>query len=131
MLELCPGRLFLENTADQSPVPIINLLKLLPSERAAMCFDVGHWYYAAEGHRHLNIVAWLDIVEKHLGHLHLHDNDGHADQHLGLGRGGINFEFFMHELNRRNLTPTATLEAHNQVELDYSLAWLHHFGWEI
>ena len=48
-----------------------------------LCLDVGH--------AHMN-----DCLEEFLAvpfrHLHLHDNHGHADEHLAVGEGTIDFE---------------------------------------
>ncbi len=123
VLAASPARLYLENTMDQSPAALLALLERLP-ERAALCFDVGHWFSAAGGARKRNLREWLDQIAGRLGHLHLHDNDGRDDQHLGIGRGGIDFGEFLDELDRRRLRPTFTLEAHTVAQLDSSLAWL-------
>lgn len=124
VLRHSPARLYLENTADQSPVALQTLLAELP-ERASMCFDLGHWHYAAGGSEKHNLAGWMDrMAAGRLGHLHLHDNDGGSDQHLGIGRADIDFPEFLAQLARHGLRPTVTLEAHRTAELDHSLAWL-------
>ena len=123
VLNVSPARLYLENTSDQSPAALLELLKLLPP-RAALCFDVGHWHYAAEGSVRRNLPQWIETVAPRLGHLHLHDNDGGSDQHRGIGLGGIDYSFLVELLRRHSLKPTFTLEAHHQADLDRSLAWL-------
>jgi sugar phosphate isomerase/epimerase len=118
-----PALLYLENTADQSPAAIQALLAELPA-RASMCFDLGHWFYAAEGRERRNLGPWLDRIAGRVAHLHLHDNDGRSDQHLGIGQAEIDYPGFLEEMARRDLTLTVTLEAHNTRELGHSLAWL-------
>lgn len=118
-----PARLYLENTSERSPVAIQTLLAELPP-RASMCFDLGHWFYAALGKERRNLGPWLDRVAGRLAHLHLHDNNGQSDQHLGIGRAEIDYPAFLVELARCALRPSVTLEAHNTRELDHSLAWL-------
>lgn len=123
ILALTPARLYLENTWDESPQAILSLLELLP-EQAAMCFDLGHWFSVAGGARLGNLPHWLNRLAGRLGHLHLHDNHGREDQHLGIGRGEINFTEFLDLLKSLGLRPTLTLEAHSVDNLNQSLAWL-------
>lgn len=123
VLRNSPARLYLENTSDLSPEALMALLALLPSQ-AALCFDVGHWYYAAEGFVRQNLPQWLEAVAPRLQHLHLHDNDGSSDQHRGIGLGGIDFNAFLSFLGGHGLSPTFTLEAHHISDLDQSRNWL-------
>lgn len=123
ILNLSPARLYLENTCDESPRAILSLLELLP-DQAAMCFDIGHWFAAAGGSRLGNLAQWIELLAGRLGHLHLHDNHGREDLHLGIGRGEIDFDAFLALLKTHELKPTLTLEAHSLESLDQSLAWL-------
>lgn len=123
VLSHSPARLYLENTCDQSPRAILSLLEML-QDQAAMCFDIGHWFSAAGGSRLRNLSKWIDLLAGRLGHLHLHDNHGREDLHLGIGRGDIDFDEFLNLLKAHGLTPTLTLEAHSLDHLDQSLAWL-------
>ena len=120
ILGASPARLYLENTADQSPEAIMLLLEGLPAQ-AAMCFDIGHWFSAADGVTLRNLPQWLDRIAGRLGHLHLHDNHGRHDEHLGLMRGGIDYDQFWALLEKHALNPTFTLEAHNAANLNQSL----------
>lgn len=115
------ARLYLENTRDQTPEALLALVNLLP-DRAALCFDIGHWFVAAADFQ--TLLQWLEQIVDRLGHLHLHDNCGRFDQHLGLGQGLIDFQIVLKFLAERNLSPTFTLEAHDLQALEQSLAWL-------
>lgn len=46
------------------------------------------------GHANLNgqIELFIETFPDRLIHIHAHDNDGTADQHLGVGRGTVNWE---------------------------------------
>lgn len=118
-----PARLYLENTSDQYPNSLMELLKMLP-DRAGLCFDLGHWYYAAEGSVRRNLPQWVEAIAPRLRHLHLHDNDGGSDQHRGIGLGGIDFSLLIKLLALYCLKPAFTLEAHRLADLAQSLAWL-------
>lgn len=125
ILNATDASLYLENTDDQTPEAILTLLKRLPA-RASMCFDIGHWFCAANGRDLHNLKDWLIPIaaSNRLAHLHLHDNDGEGDWHWAMGRGGIDFTEFFALLDGYGLKPTFTLESHNLDTLKESLRWL-------
>ncbi|MDR3155328.1 MAG: sugar phosphate isomerase/epimerase [Deltaproteobacteria bacterium] len=124
VLEACGAKLFLENTADRSPCAIRRLLGFLPEDRAGMCLDVGHWHHSGMGAGWRNLGRWLDMAGDRVGHLHLHDNDGSADQHLPLGTGLIDYGELWEQLAERGLDPSATLENHGPESLGESARYL-------
>lgn len=117
--------LFLENTHETDPAHLAGavaaLKSRLPREQAARvgaCLDIGHWYSFAEGFQRENLEAWIDTLAPYLGHLHLHDNDGTFDQHLGPGQGTVPFDRLFSLLSNHHLQPTTTFEPHT--DLAYS-----------
>lgn len=105
-----PTPLFLENVCEQEPRPLLAVLEGLAG-KARMCFDLGHWHSFGQGHARGNLEEWLTELGPWIGHLHLHDNDGSADQHRGLGCGGIAWLCVEHFLRTRPHI-SATLEPH-------------------
>lgn len=119
--------LYLENTFEPSPEPLASLLGILASrgvEGFGICLDLGHWHSFAQGCRLNDVGRWLDAFSPYLGHLHLHDNTGSDDQHLGLGQGNIPWPEVFAGLSARGLRPTLTLEPHTEEDLDHSLAFI-------
>lgn len=125
ILDSIPGiPLFLENTFERSPHAILHLLEHLPANRTSFCLDIGHWHSFAGGFRKQDLAAWLTAIGNRLGHLHLHDNDGSEDQHIGLGAGTIPLNAFFETLRINKIRPTATLEPHDEGAFETSLAYL-------
>lgn len=66
------------------------------------------------GHAHLlgkNYAKKLfEEIGKYIVHTHLHDNDGTEDQHLPIGRGTIDYKFFLKSLARINYKGSLMLE---------------------
>jgi sugar phosphate isomerase/epimerase len=120
--------LHLENTYERAPEPVAEMVAALDMERVGICFDVGHWFSFAGGSRSLDpradLERWLDVLGPHLTHLHLHDNDGSFDQHLGLGRGRLPLGRLAAALAVRGLRPGLTLEPHTEAAFHQSLTWL-------
>ena len=115
---------FLENTFEKDPTPLVELMEELPEERAAFCFDVGHWYSFGGGYKRNNLTQWLDAFASRLGHLHLHDNDGSDDQHRALGDGTIPLLDLFDYIQKHDLTPSATLEPHEEDAFSKSIEYL-------
>lgn len=124
VLGVSEATLCLENTHERSPEHLRRVVDALPVDRAGICFDVGHWFSFAGGIVRDDLDRWLDAFAPRLRHLHLHDNDGSGDQHLGLGAGRIPLVAFFEGLERRGVKPSATLEPHDEVAFEQSLAWM-------
>ena len=112
--------LMVENVFEETPRQLEDLFQTLPSPLLRFCLDVGHHrLYGQEPLEH-----WIERLGHRLGLLHLHDNQGSADDHLALGRGCINFPYFFNLLKERKLRPFITLEAHQEQWVQESLAFL-------
>ena len=125
--------LFLENTFEFDPATVAGVVaELAPAlgnsadgkDRIALCLDMGHWFSFSQGQTRDNLEAWLDAYGARLRHLHLHDNDGSFDQHLGLGQGDIDWPRFFTVLEERGLTPTVTFEPHTEQDISATLAFV-------
>ncbi len=132
VLEAGRAPLYLENTYERSAGSIVQLLERLGtgSQRAGFCLDVGHWHAFGGGSRRNTLSEWLGSIGRHLGHLHLHDNDGTEDSHAGLGAGSIPLDDLLmgiRELTDRwDIRPSATLEPHTVEAFETSMAYLAH-----
>jgi sugar phosphate isomerase/epimerase len=122
--------LCLENTRESDPQVLLSLLEGLSNYRAGICFDVGHWFSFAQGKSRQNLEEWIACLAPYIYHLHLSDNKGTNDQHLGLGQGGIPWQEFFALLAKYNLGPSFTLEPHNKSALQQGLQFLsQHPDW--
>ncbi|KAB2952720.1 sugar phosphate isomerase/epimerase [Heliorestis acidaminivorans] len=93
-------------------------LTLLEEQATAMALlDVGH--------AHLNgwdIPAIIERLGTRLAGLHLHDNDGHSDQHLPIGQGTIDWEPIWHSLAKIPQAPALILEYKNTLSVEEILS---------
>lgn len=129
LLASWPGHppLYLENTFEPAPAPVVELLETLAGlglEGIGVCLDLGHWHSFAQGHLRRDLDRWLDAFAPFLRHLHLHDNTGADDHHLGLGQGSIPWAAVFAGLEARNVRPTLTLEPHSARDLAHSLDFM-------
>jgi sugar phosphate isomerase/epimerase len=120
----------LENTHDISPEPLAALIDELTAKGgedggAGICFDAGHWFSFGRGSRDpAGLEKWLDVFGTRIRHMHLHDNDGSDDQHLGLGSGRIPWSRIFAGLEQRGVRATVTLEPHSEKDFDTSMRFL-------
>lgn len=122
--------LYLENVREQEPRPLSDLLSELTEFKVFFCFDLGHWASYGNGSQYQNLSHWIQTMGPFLRHMHLHDNDGIADQHLGLGQGSIAWVELFAGLEFLELTPTFTLEPHTKEDLEYSWRFMQkHYSW--
>jgi sugar phosphate isomerase/epimerase len=120
LLEPTQIPLMVENVFEETPRQLEALFNALVSPLLYFCLDVGHHrLYGQE-----SLENWIERLGHRLGLLHLHDNQGNADEHLALGRGCIDFPHFFNLLKERNLKPYITLEAHQEQWVRESLAFL-------
>ena len=79
----------LENIAEPTPYIVLQLLKKAAQPRLVHCFDFGHHHVFAR----IPFQEWLFYLApcRHI-HFHFHDNHGHADDHLALGQGSIDWQ---------------------------------------
>jgi sugar phosphate isomerase/epimerase len=116
--------LYLENVREKDPRPLGDILSELARFNVKFCFDVGHWSSYGSGGQYQNLSFWIQTMAPFLEHLHLHDNDGIADQHLGLGQGAIPWAELFAGIELLELSPGVTLEPHSEEDLNYSLAFM-------
>lgn len=132
VLEVWPDAppLYLENVREQDPRPIEDLLGELADCRVKFCFDTGHWFSYGGGSQYGNLSVWMQTLSPYMAQMHLHDNEGVSDQHLGLGQGTVPWDELFDDLECLSLSPGITLEQHEKEELENSLRFMQrHFGW--
>lgn len=123
--DMADSPLFLENIYDLTPDLLLTLLAALdlPASSAGICFDVGHWNCFSGGSVRQDLPEWVRAYAPHLRLLHLHDNDGTADQHLGLGKGNSPFDSLLQVLKECALSSALTVEPHTAEAFMDTVLW--------
>ena len=70
------------------------------------------------GHANLNgqMELFIETFPDRLMHIHAHDNDGTADQHLGVGYGTVNWKKFAKALKKVSYSGTVVVESVENVQ---------------
>lgn len=115
------SRMVLENVYEPGPGILRRLMERLGEQGVGICLDTGH----QSAFSRTSLETWVREMSPWLGQLHLHDNMGREDQHLALGKGGIDFEGFLTYLaSVISRPPLITLEPHREEDLWPSLLYL-------
>lgn len=99
-----------ENIFDRDPRALKALVDRLDSPNFGVCIDSGH----------LNIFSqvdwedWFSSLGPHIAEVHIHDNNGQADEHLPVGEGSIDFKKFFSLLGAYSKDPVYTIEPHGE-----------------
>ena len=70
--------------------------ELVDGTELYVAFDVGHLNTVTRNFR-----EFVDLLGDRIIHVHLHDNDGNTDSHLGLGKGSVPWEEVLKILPRK------------------------------
>lgn len=120
-LQVLGSQLMLENVYEDHPREIMMLLENLDSDKVGFCLDTGH----ATVFSKTSLKTWITEMAPFIRQIHWHDNNGIVDDHIGLGKGSIDFQPLIEHLKAsKSALPIITLEPHMEKNLWDSLAFL-------
>jgi sugar phosphate isomerase/epimerase len=100
----------LENVYERDAGFFMSACEVFRNKGLGICFDCGHYnVYAASP-----VEEWLGALAPHLRAVHLHSNNGRADEHLAVGDGNIDFGRIFRIIAEKKASPLITIE--NKVE---------------
>ena len=97
--------LCVENVMETSPDALRQVVEQVNDPRLRICFDVGHAFCQSG-----DLAPWLDALAPYLSHVHLHNNYGTFDEHLGLPDGTLDMAAVIRQLEALAPQATYTLE---------------------
>jgi sugar phosphate isomerase/epimerase len=114
---------YIENLFDKSPALIKDVIKGINNDRVKVCLDLGHVHSYSD----VGILGWVKELGKNIGYLHIHDNNGEEDEHLGINMGTIQMETVLNDINKVNPSTIWALEMYPKY-LEDSILWLEERG---
>ncbi len=114
--------LHLENVHEPKPELLAEVVDMVGDERLDINLDIGHIHCFSHG----DPISWIKTLKHRIGYVHLHDNHGSEDEHLGLGMGDIPFEQVFSTL--QEFSPNAIWSLECKMEfMRKSLDWIARF----
>lgn len=102
-----PGvEIVVENVLETEPQWLLDIVKGVDDPRLKLCLDVGH----VNAYSHIPLEEWLKSWTPHIGHFHVHNNDGTRDQHNPLTEGTIPMKELFARIEELCPDATVTLE---------------------
>ena len=114
---------YLENMLELEPSILADVVDGIAFPNLSINLDIGH----AHCNSQTSVLQWIEALGNRIGYLHLHDNHGEVDEHLGLGQGTIPMVEVCHALNKYALDAIWAIEAEGEGIIE-SLRWLNDNG---
>ncbi len=116
-------RFHVENLLEWHPDLIAEVMATIDDPRVDVCLDIGH----AHCNSKTDVTVWIERLAGRIGYVHLHDNHGDEDEHLGLGCGTIPMVDICHALLEYSPDAVWALEV-DPARMHQSLDWLKSNG---
>jgi len=117
--------IFIENVEDEDPEVFVRIFEGINSPKIRCCFDIGHAYFNG---RSVSLNRWIDVLKDHIGHVHIHDNNGQNDDHLPLGQGAI---LLAGAINKILYTVGEDVPFVLECDVEESVKWLRNVGFDV
>lgn len=112
----------LENLLEE-PAILADVIAAIDRPNVTVTLDIGH----AHCNSHTSVVRWIETLGSQIGYVHLHDNHGETDEHLGFGQGTIPLVEVCHALLEYAPHAVWAIEAEGE-GIAASLRWLEEHG---
>jgi sugar phosphate isomerase/epimerase len=95
-----------ENAWEFDPTIIGDVVKEIAHPNLRCCLDVGHAHLFSD----MPLEDWLNALNSMIAHIHLNNNDGKIDIHMGLAHGVMDMHKVLKQLRALPSQPSITLE---------------------
>lgn len=116
-------RIHLENLLEWEPTLLADVLEAVDHPNVDAILDIGHVHCNARA----SLAEWIEVLGTRIGYVHLHDNHGERDEHLGLGRGNLPVLETCRALEQHAPDALWAIEAEGD-GISESLEWLDRHG---
>lgn len=113
----------LENVMDAGPEVLLELVKRVNQPNLDINLDIGH----VHAYSKVPLPTWISTIGQRIGYVHLHDNNGQADEHIGLGQGNLPLEEVCRFLQYYAPEAIWAIES-GGIGTTQSLTWLYQHG---
>lgn len=115
-------KIHIENVFEDDFFIINELMEEVSDKRTSVCLDVGH----VNAYSKIDVREWMKILRRYMKHMHIHNNCGDRDSHLGINKGELDIIEILNMVKDRDIT--ISLEITDVQELKESLDILYKNG---
>lgn len=109
-----------ENVYDPTPDLMVRVAELVKAKNFKLCLDIGHANHFSQ----IPVLDWVNAFGSHIGHVHVHDNDGSRDAHWALGQGNIPVEQVLGDIRKVAPEASYTIECNSLKDVLVSYDYL-------
>lgn len=77
--------IYVENVLEDEPYIFAEMMSQISDPRIKLCLDTGHAHAMTQ--KDIAVETWIETLGPHIGHFHLHNNDGSGDSHGDFDSG--------------------------------------------
>ena len=115
-------KVHIENVFEDDYFILHELMEEISDDKTSLCLDVGH----VNAYSDIDVMEWIKILKKYIKHMHIHNNCGDRDSHLGINKGDIDIIEILDIIKDKDIT--ISLEIGDLDELEESLEILYKNG---
>ncbi len=125
--ETHPGniQMYMENQVETDPETLIGTVDSLENSRLGVNLDIGHAHCVSG----LPVLKWIEKLEGRIRYVHLHQNYGKRDEHLGLREGNMPIREILDALNEYSPDAIWALEPNRPEDIEDSILFLRECGY--
>lgn len=90
--------IYVENVLEDEPYMLLDMMKQIDNPHIKLCLDTGH--ANATTSPELPVEKWIEVLGSHIGHFHLHNNDGTGDSHSAFDCGSMDMNSIFSAINK-------------------------------
>lgn len=109
----------LENVFDDDWQLMLDVHHKVDAPNFKLCLDIGHVHCYSS----MDVRGWAENLAPYVSHVHIHDNHGDRDAHIGLGKGNLPWKEVLEYLPQ-NTERTWTLECMKREDVEACLVQL-------
>lgn len=115
-------KVHIENVFEEDYFILNELMEEIADEKTSVCLDIGH----ANVYSKIDVREWIKILKRYIKHMHIHNNLGDRDTHLGINKGEIDIMEILDIMKEKDIT--VSLEIADLDQLKESLDILYQNG---
>ena len=116
-------KIHLENVFEDDYFIINELMEEIGDKQTSVCLDIGH----VNAYSKVSVKEWMRILKRHIKHMHVHNNNGDKDSHLGINHGNLNILEILDSIKEEDISISLEIADLEQLEESLDILYKNNF----
>ncbi len=116
-------KIHIENVFEEDYFIINELMEEIGDEKTSVCLDVGH----VNVYSKVEVKEWMRILKKYIKHMHIHNNKGDKDSHLGINKGSLDLLKILDSVKNEDISISLEISDLKQLEESLEILYQNNF----